>query len=166
MSDTAIYTEMSKPERQARFWSRLAADGDCQLWTMATNPSGYGVFRIGVAGTNYTCTAHRVAWMLANGRPVPLGMEVDHTCRRRGCCEPRHLEAVSKRENIARSHGRSLATQAETVRVGKRSIHLRRQARGDRFLVTWREYLADGSTIQRGESFASREEAERAASVC
>lgn len=158
--DTTIFQVMSQPQRTARFLSRLAPDGDCLMWTMAKNPKGYGVFRIGVNGASYTCSAHRVAWMIHHGEPVPPGLEVDHLCCRPSCCKPTHLEAVVRRENVARALGRSLADQAAVSRSGPASIHVRRRVRGDRFLVTWRDYLADDTVVQRGESFADRPSAE------
>jgi len=159
-NDAHILREMMKPARTALFWSRIDRSGSCHPWTMACNQNGYGVFRIGVEGLRLTCSAHRVAWMLAHGCVVPRGMEVDHTCRRPSCCNPLHLEAVTKRENVARSRGRSIATQPDVVKVGRRSIHVRARVSGDRHLVTWREYLSDGSRVQRGQQFHTREEAE------
>jgi hypothetical protein len=153
---------MQRQDRSAKFWSRLTPEGDCLVWTMAVNGSGYGVFRIGFGGVSHTLMAHRVAWMLTAGRELLPGEEVDHLCRNRRCAKPEHLEAVTRRENKVRSLGRSVTTQAAVVRSGRASIHVRRRARGDRFLVTWRDYLADGSAVQRGEHFDTREAAEAA----
>ena len=35
--------------------------------------------------------------------PVPDGLELDHTCRRPACFNPRHLDPVTSRINILRS---------------------------------------------------------------
>lgn len=49
--------------------------------------------------------AHTVAWVAANG-PVPEGMELDHTCRRRHCRATHHLELVTRGENEKRKSWR------------------------------------------------------------
>jgi hypothetical protein len=89
-----------------RFWSygERATDGSgCLLWTLLVNPrTGYG--QVSWQGTSRL--AHRVAWELANGRPVPDGHDVDHVrargCRHSHCIEPAHLEAVPLAVNRGR----------------------------------------------------------------
>jgi hypothetical protein len=51
---------------------------------------------------------HRAA-VIADGREIPEGYEVDHVadvCRYRDCANPAHLEAVPKLENLRRSNVR------------------------------------------------------------
>lgn len=38
---------------------------------------------------------------------IPEGYEVDHLCKVTSCVNPAHLEAVTKRENVARSDAKS-----------------------------------------------------------
>lgn len=66
----------------------------CRIWTGLLNPDGYGI--------SYKRRAHIEAWELVNG-PVPKGLELDHLCFQRDCCEETHLEAVTYAENIRRS---------------------------------------------------------------
>lgn len=69
----------------------------CWLWAGASNPEGYG--RIWVEDRlGYT---HRVAYEAFVG-PIPDGYDIDHLCRNRGCCNPDHLEAVTRRTNLLR----------------------------------------------------------------
>lgn len=52
--------------------------------------------------------AARVYYEMVNG-PIPPRHEVDHTCGRTLCMNPRHLEAVTKRENMRRESERVTA---------------------------------------------------------
>jgi hypothetical protein len=45
--------------------------------------------------------SHRIAYQLLVG-PIPDGLVLDHLCRNRACCNPRHIEPVSQRENLMR----------------------------------------------------------------
>lgn len=82
-----------------RFWDKLTPEPNsgCWLWTAATNPQGYGRFR--VAGKNLL--PHRVAYTQLVAE-IPAGLHVDHLCRTPACCNPAHLEPVTHGENIRR----------------------------------------------------------------
>jgi len=76
----------------------------CWVWTggltydwRGGNRAGYGRFSIG----GKPKLAHRVAYELFRG-PIPDGMVLDHTCERKSCVNPDHLEPVSSRENVLR----------------------------------------------------------------
>lgn len=85
-----------KPEAE-RFWSKVDKNGPngCWVWTAGTL-LGYGQFR-GSAETY----AHRWAYVALVG-PIPEGLQLDHLCRNRACCNPAHLEPVTRKENILR----------------------------------------------------------------
>jgi len=34
--------------------------------------------------------------------PIPVGLDLDHLCRRRACVRPAHLEPVTRGENLVR----------------------------------------------------------------
>ena len=96
---------MSKSLAQ-RTWDKVAigAPDECWLWQGA--PSSYGYGRIREAGSgSRMLMAHRVVYEMAKGA-IPEGMEIDHICRARMCCNPDHLQPVEPRENTRRGlHG-------------------------------------------------------------
>lgn len=56
---------------------------------------------------------HRVAHRLWIG-PIPVGYQVDHGCRTRGCFNPKHLEAVTGAENNRRSDSPAAKNRLKT----------------------------------------------------
>ncbi len=77
----------------------------CWVWTGANNGEGYGQARVRRA-LRYT---HILAYEVFVG-PVPAGLQVDHLCRVRECCNPEHLEPVTHRENVLRGLGGRMKT--------------------------------------------------------
>jgi hypothetical protein len=103
----AILPDDKKAEYLTRLFSKieikedLAFDGSyCWVWVRCTQPNGYG--RVGL--NNEKHTSHRAFYQLMVG-PIPEGMELDHLCRVRNCCNPEHLEPVTPRENCMRGVG-------------------------------------------------------------
>ncbi len=65
-----------------RLWPKVNKTAIHWLWTGATDRKGYG--KIGVP-TELPCkskllSVHRVAWGIADGKPIPPGLDVLHTC--------------------------------------------------------------------------------------
>lgn len=86
----------------ARFWDKVSPCPmtGCWLWTAAHYSNGYGTIRIdGTPGR--MVSTHRLAYE-ALVAPIPTGMEIDHRCRVRCCCNPEHLEVVTHAENVRR----------------------------------------------------------------
>ena len=96
---------------EERFWSKVnvrSAD-ECWPWTAST-VDGYGQF-FPIPGRRVK--AHRFAYELVNLHPCPDGLVADHTCHdptecdggtdcpHRRCCNPDHLEFVTRRANRA-----------------------------------------------------------------
>lgn len=65
------------------------------------NEEGYGfiVWPIGNRPKKYY--THRIIYTAAKG-PIAERAQIDHLCNNRSCCNPEHLEEVSKHENLRR----------------------------------------------------------------
>lgn len=73
------------------------ADSGCWEWIGARNSKGYG--SVGVLGSSQS--THRVAYELLVGT-IPEGLQIDHLCRNKACCNPEHLEPVTALVNTRR----------------------------------------------------------------
>ena len=79
-----------RPSVEDRLWARVDVRGpdECWEWQGYRMPSGHGQ----ISGEDQVVTTtHRVAWSSANGRPVPEGLLVRHSCDNPPCCNPAHL---------------------------------------------------------------------------
>lgn len=77
----------------------------CWLWLGTLNAYGYGVLRYSHRGQ---AIAHRVAYEILRG-PIQDGLSLDHLCRIRCCVNPRHLEPVTRGENVRRGENNNRA---------------------------------------------------------
>jgi hypothetical protein len=88
--------------RISSFWSMVdLSDLDgCWNWTGPQFADGYGHCSKGT-GRRYDQRAYRRMYQMLIGDP-PTGLQLDHLCRNRLCCNPWHLEPVTQQENIRR----------------------------------------------------------------
>ena len=95
---SGVYVRTKRPW-QDRFWEKVMPEPNSGCWIfIGAWVYGYGWF--GVSASEIR-TAHIVAWRLLRG-PVPEGLELDHLCRNRACCNPAHLEPVTHTVNVLR----------------------------------------------------------------
>lgn len=73
-------------------------DSSCWIWQSGINGGGYGTGR--PSGCKHGLI-HRISYEAFVG-PIPEGLQIDHLCRVRSCCNPKHLEPVTPRENTLR----------------------------------------------------------------
>ena len=102
----------------ARLADKIKIDGNgCWIWTGSVHRTGYGQGTHKVAFDPYykngrqkggrQTAVHRVVYERLVG-PIPDGLQIDHLCEVRSCCNPAHLEAVTQSVNMLRAiYGRS-----------------------------------------------------------
>lgn len=91
---------LNRGERASLMRRINVTDTGCWQWTGATNRNGYG-WGQQRPGQPYR-VMHRIMWEDHHNTPVPEGLQLDHLCRNRLCCNPTHLEPVTGSVNTER----------------------------------------------------------------
>jgi predicted XRE-type DNA-binding protein len=118
-----------------------APDGGCWEWRRTHNGFGYGTLRVG----GKIVYAHRLAFELGNGQPIPKGMHVCHRCDNPRCINPVHLFLGTRSDNMAdcfakgRSSVKAFPHLGESNPASKLTIEMVEQIR---------KRLADGESQQ------------------
>jgi hypothetical protein len=73
--------------------ARILVD-DCWIWTGGITSKGYGKVMRG----SKRKSVHVVVYTLLIG-PISAGNELHHTCRNRRCCNPAHLQSLTRAEH-------------------------------------------------------------------
>jgi hypothetical protein len=172
------YPRFITRKERARFHSKTTAGDDgCINWT------GFycGAYpHMNLHGR--VIPAYRIAWVLHHNREIPDGLEIDHLCRNKKCVAPKHLEPVTREENIRRMWIARHAAQRDriaylypppppqesmfksTVRRGRHRRNLPPKPtvrlRDGKYQVRWREHV-DGVVKERGRSFSNGDDAEQ-----
>lgn len=77
-----------------RLLSKIRIEGDCYIWTAATDKDGYGKIRF----QRRDIRAHRASYEENKG-PIPSGFLVCHHCDTPGCIRPEHLFLGTAKHN-------------------------------------------------------------------
>ena len=103
--DVKPYRKPDEPIITEDAWT-LNPETGCHEWKYGRNRnSGHGI--ITPRGEITDRLAHRVSWILHNGRPIPEGKTINHRCDNPPCINPAHLYA-----------GDHFANMRDTVRRG------------------------------------------------
>lgn len=92
------------------FWMKVdtGRKNDCWNW-LGCLRNGYGCFQMDYR-SDYS---HRFAYEDKVGA-IPEGLEIDHLCRNRRCCNPHHMEPVTRAENVLRGFGLGALNKRKT----------------------------------------------------
>jgi hypothetical protein len=95
-----------------RFITKLdtTSPDQCWNWTATTDSHGYGNFRL----SRSNVPSHRFAFVAFKG-PIAEGLQLDHLCRNRACCNPLHLEPVTHRINTLRGNAPAAINAAKSA---------------------------------------------------
>lgn len=110
---------------------------DCWIWLLGCTPDGYPVISRGKSRR-----AHAWMWEQIHGA-VPDGFELHHTCERRRCVNPDHLELLTRAEHAKRhprgGRQRRKLTDAlvAAMRADTLSIHDAAAQAGCTYLAAW-----------------------------
>lgn len=86
------------PQSIDRFLSKLKINTEfqCWEWQRAKDKNGYGKLTV----NGHDVRAHRIAWQIFTGQPVPKGVLVLHSCDNPACCNIKHLSLGSPQDNM------------------------------------------------------------------
>ena len=117
---------------------KIDANG-CWIWRGPKGNNGYGLWQ---RGPGFKPRAvHRVVYEHYKRRPIGEGLQLDHLCRVRSCCNPDHFEEVTPSENTLRQdHAGRRKTHCpkgheyteENTRISKAGKRVCRQCDRDR----------------------------------
>ena len=85
-------------------------DGQCLIWIRAVTSAGYGSFNV----KGLDVSAHKGAWISANGTNPQDNLTIDHKCRKTRCVNVEHLRTLARAENNRQSNRRIIDRQSRT----------------------------------------------------
>jgi hypothetical protein len=97
--------ERARAKRREERGGKVEVDWEgCWGWMGGLNEKGYGMVR---SEGRTKRRVHRVMWERYRGK-IPMGMVLHHRCQNRRCCNPEHLEMLTRPEHLAVHRGRGV----------------------------------------------------------
>lgn len=104
------------PERVRRKLT-VSSHDECWLWAGCVT-NHYGT----VGWQGKPLRPHRLVWQLLRGE-IPEGLECDHLCRNKLCCNPDHIELVTHLENMRRRPADLIAIARKAATYNRVKTH-------------------------------------------
>lgn len=95
-----------------RYWEKvnIKSEDECWEWkAKATYSSGYGCAHFDFGNGLKLQGAHRISFYLTNGA-IPHKLDILHSCDNKKCCNPKHLSAGTKNQNMKEAWDRGLVS--------------------------------------------------------
>lgn len=114
-----------------RLRRRSVERNGCLEWTGGRDADGYGHISVGSGTEKRKVRTHRLAWELAVGASVPVGMSVLHRCDNPACIKADHLFVGTNADNVADMvrKGRGRASPGELHGAAKLTVEAVREIR-------------------------------------
>jgi len=106
------------------FFEKVVKRNDCWIWTGATQQAKDKKLIYGrVWNGSTTELAHRFSYRVFVGE-IPSGLTVDHQCGNTFCVNPKHLKAMTLKENILKGDGLTAINARKThCKCGQKLVH-------------------------------------------
>ncbi len=150
-----LATEMVRSERfTSKYVLRKSEwmEQPCWAWIAGCNKGGYGQYHFNGRAHG----AHRVSYMGHIG-PIADGLQIDHLCERKICCNPDHLDIVTDAEHRRRGRFRhthckrgheQFADNVYTYPDGKFTCHVCMKIHGARSRIGRRPNLTKTQVLK------------------
>lgn len=79
-------------------FARCTQQGSCLVWTGPHSGTGRGGSYGRFSFEGRTTAVHRTVYEVVYG-PIPGHKQVDHSCKNRLCCNPKHLRHMTHKQN-------------------------------------------------------------------
>jgi len=89
---------MRTPDYDTLMRRVLRDEDECWIWQGAVDGRGYGNIGRSSKGESKNWIVHRLMYELVWG-PIPEAHDIHHTCEKKLCLRPDHLEAVTRKEH-------------------------------------------------------------------